>query len=142
MDSPPETPGTAEPPPDLRRRRTVGLVIWAVVFAVFVGFVGIPTSDPLVAFGWLWLATIAWRSDQPWRKHLLFLRDWLPVVALLEIYNVSRGVADDLFAPHVTPMIRRRRVDVRLVHRRQDPDDLASAAPLPARPRAVVGSGR
>jgi membrane-associated phospholipid phosphatase len=110
VDSPPESPAEfpesgAEPPPDLRKRRTAGLAIWAVVFAVFVGLVGIPTSDPLAAFFWLWLATIAWRSDQPWRKHLLFLRDWLPVVALLEIYNVTRGAADNLFPPHVTPMI-------------------------------------
>jgi membrane-associated phospholipid phosphatase len=106
LDAPPSSDTEAEPPPDLRRRRIIGLAIWAVAFALFVSVVGIPTSDPLEAFGWLWLATIAWRSDQPWRKHLLFLRDWLPVVALLEIYNVTRGSADNLFAAHYTPMIR------------------------------------
>ncbi|WP_433307783.1 phosphatase PAP2 family protein [Actinoplanes sp. CA-030573] len=81
------------------------MLIWAAAFAVFVAVVGVPTSDPLVAFGWLWLATIAWRNYQPWRSHLLFLRDWLPVVLLLVFYNVSRGSADKLFAPHVLPMI-------------------------------------
>jgi hypothetical protein len=80
--------------------------IWTLAFGMFVWFIGVPTSDPLVAFGWLWLATIAWRSHLPWRQHLLFLRDWLPVALLLVLYNVSRGAADNLFAPHVTPMIR------------------------------------
>lgn len=104
LDAPPSS-GTAEPPPDLRKRRVIGLVIWAVAFVAFVALVGIPTSDPLEAFGWLWLATIAWRNYQPWREHLKFLRDWLPVVVLLEIYNITRGSADNFFAPHYTPMI-------------------------------------
>ena len=82
------------------------MLIWAVLFAVGTYFIGVPTSDPLIAFGWLWLATIAWRSDLPWRQHLLFLRDWLPIALLLVAYNVSRAWADDLFAPHVTELIR------------------------------------
>ncbi|GAA4591754.1 phosphatase PAP2 family protein [Actinoplanes octamycinicus] len=81
------------------------MLVWGVVFAVGVYFVGVPTSDPLIAFGWLWLATIAWRNDQPWRTHLRFLRDWLPIALLLVVYNVSRSWADDFFAPHVTPLI-------------------------------------
>ena len=81
------------------------MLIWAVLFAAGTYFIGVPTSDPLIAFGWLWLATIAWRSDLPWRQHLLFLRDWLPIALLLVIYNISRAWADDLFAPHVTELI-------------------------------------
>ncbi len=102
--TPPETPA-APITPDRRRRRVIGMSIFGVVFGVFVSLVGVPTSDPLGAFGLLWLATIAWRNDLPWKQHLLFLRDWLPVVLLLELYNVTRGAADRLFAPHVTPMI-------------------------------------
>ena len=81
--------------------------IWTVVFAVGVYFVGVPTSDPLIAFGWLWLATIAWNNWLPVRRHLLFLRDWLPICMLLIIYNISRGVAysQSLFAPHVHELI-------------------------------------
>jgi PAP2 superfamily len=101
--SPP--PVHEEAQPDRRRRRIIGMLIWAVCFAVGTYFVGVPTSDPLIAFGWLWLATIAWRSDLPWREHLRFLRDWLPIALLLVAYNISRGYADGLFAPHVTPLI-------------------------------------
>ncbi|WP_442875186.1 phosphatase PAP2 family protein [Actinoplanes sp. NBC_00393] len=104
METPPETPATP-PPPELRKRRIIGMLIWAVVFAVGVYFVGVPTSDPLIAFGWLWLATIAWRNYEPWRTHLRFLRDWLPICLLLVIYNVSRGFADRFFEPHVTELI-------------------------------------
>src|SRR3954469_13517251 len=100
----PETP-PASIPADRRKRRIIGMLIWSVVFALGVWLTGVPTSDPLIAFGWLWLATIAWRNHLPWRQHFLFLRDWLPIALLLVIYNISRGFADDLFAPHVTPMI-------------------------------------
>lgn len=81
------------------------MLIWAALFAVGTYFIGVPTSDPLIAFGWLWLATIAWRSERPWRAHLLFLRDWLPISLLLVVYNISRGYADKLFEPHVTELI-------------------------------------
>jgi membrane-associated phospholipid phosphatase len=101
--SPP--PVHEEAQPDRRKRRIIGMVIWAVLFAVGTYFIGVPTSDPLIAFGWLWLATIAWRSELPWRQHLLFLRDWLPIALLLVVYNISRGYADDLFQPHVTELI-------------------------------------
>ncbi len=103
LETPPETPATA--PPELRKRRIVGMAVWAVVFAAGVSVIGMPTSDPLIAFGWLWLATIAWRNDRPWRTHLRFLRDWLPICFLLEVYNISRGYADRFFAPHVTELI-------------------------------------
>jgi hypothetical protein len=102
--APQETPPPA-PPVYRRKRRIVGMLVWAAVFAIGVYFVGVPTSDPLIAFGWLWLATIAWRSDLPWRQHLLFLRDWLPISLLLVVYNISRGYADRLFAPHVTELV-------------------------------------
>ncbi len=81
------------------------MTIWTVLFAVGTYFIGVPTSDPLIAFGWLWLATIAWRSELPWREHLRFLRDWLPISLLLVVYNISRGYADNLFAPHVDELI-------------------------------------
>jgi hypothetical protein len=104
LETPPETPASP-PPPDIRKRRVLGMLVWAVIFSVGVYFVGVPTSDPLIAFGWLWLATVAWRNHEPWRTHLRFLRDWLPICLLLVLYNVSRGYADRLFEPHVTELI-------------------------------------
>ena len=99
------TPPTPPPPAGRRRRRVIGMSVWAVAFAVGVYFIGVPTSDPLLPFFWLWTATIAWRNDLPWRRHLAFLRDWLPVVLLLFVYNISRGYADRFGEPHVTELI-------------------------------------
>jgi membrane-associated phospholipid phosphatase len=82
------------------------MTIWAVAFAVGVYLIGVPTSDPLLPFFWLWTATIAWRSELPWRRHLAFLRDWAPVVVLLLVYNLSRGVADNFGRVHDIELVR------------------------------------
>jgi PAP2 superfamily protein len=93
-----------EDEPGTRRNRKWALAVWAVLFvAGFLAF-GLPT-DPAYAFLWLWGLTIAWRIDRPWRSHLLFARDWIPVVVLLSIYNLSRGFADGIGEPHVTELI-------------------------------------
>ncbi|MEO3923157.1 phosphatase PAP2 family protein [Micromonosporaceae bacterium B7E4] len=102
-DTPPvPPPGPAAP--DGRRRRFVAMSIWAVAFVAAWLLIGLPT-DPLYAFAWLWAATIAWRSDRPWRTHLGFARDWLPVVVLLALYNLSRGFADNGATPHAYELI-------------------------------------
>src|SRR3712207_5983332 len=104
------TPPTADAGPPVPaggsvRRRVVAMSLWAVAFVLGVRFVGVPTSDPLLPFFWLWTATIAWRSELPWRRHLAFLRDWLPIVLLLAVYNLSRGYADEFGDPYVTELI-------------------------------------
>ncbi|MBT8227844.1 MAG: phosphatase PAP2 family protein [Dactylosporangium sp.] len=76
-----------------------------LAFALFWRFIGLPT-DIIAALGWLWLATICWRIGRPFRDHLAFLRDWLPVAAVLSIYDVSRGFADNGAQPHLHEMIR------------------------------------
>lgn len=98
-------PAAPRPPTVNRRRRVIGVSIWAVAFAISAYFLGVPTSDPVLPFAWLWAATIAWRSELPWRRHLAFLRDWVPVVLMLMVYNISRGFADGLSDPHVTELI-------------------------------------
>lgn len=80
------------------------MTIWAVAFLLGLFLIGLPT-DPLYAFFWLWAATVAWRIGQPWRQHLNFARDWLPVVILLVAYNFSRGFADNDAEPHVRELI-------------------------------------
>ena len=85
-------------------RRIIAMSVWAAVFTAGCFLVGLPT-DPVYAFVWLWLATIAWNSHQPWRSHVRFARDWSPLVVLLVIYNLSRGYADNGATPHVHEMI-------------------------------------
>ncbi|MPZ29129.1 MAG: phosphatase PAP2 family protein [Micromonosporaceae bacterium] len=100
-----QTGGPPEPLAGRRRvrRRLIGLSIWAAGFVAGWVTIGLPT-EPVYLFGWLWAATIAWRSDAPWRVHLRFVRDWAPVVVLLVGYNLSRGFADTA-DPHVTELI-------------------------------------
>jgi hypothetical protein len=74
------------------------------MFLAFWLIIGLPT-DIIAALGWLWLATVCWRADRPFRDHLSFLRDWLPLVLLLSAYDLSRGVADNGSQPHVQEMI-------------------------------------
>ncbi|MGW4467130.1 phosphatase PAP2 family protein [Micromonospora sp. NPDC004704] len=104
---PPGSPAGSAPErtaAELRLRRAGAMAVWIVAFVAGWLLIGLPT-DPLYAFFWLWAATVAWRIHLPWRQHLVFARDWLPVVILLAIYNVSRGFADDYFDPHVTELI-------------------------------------
>jgi membrane-associated phospholipid phosphatase len=86
-----------------RRQRIIAMTVWAIVFTAGCFVLGVPT-DSVLAFGWLWLATIAWNYRQPWRSHLRFLRDWAPIIVLLVVYNLSRGYADNN-SPHVHALI-------------------------------------
>lgn len=98
-------PAPPSPPSTSGQRRLVGMLVWAAAFAVGVYVLGVPTSDPLLPFFWLWTATIAWRNELPWRQHLAFLRDWLPVVLLLLVYNLSRGSADNFAPVHAVQLV-------------------------------------
>ncbi|HEV7898751.1 MAG TPA: phosphatase PAP2 family protein [Planosporangium sp.] len=79
--------------------------VWAVAFTGWWLLLGLPLTDPILTFLWLWAATIAWRIDRPWRVHLRFGRDWVAVVVLLQIYNLSRGFADQGVVPHAMEMV-------------------------------------
>ena len=67
------------------RTRIAALVMYAVALLVWVRAFGVP-SDTVQIFLWLWLATIAWNIEAPWRYHLGFLRDWWALVAGLVVY--------------------------------------------------------
>lgn len=104
---PPEPEPAADPRSRVRAllgQRRVAVALFAVAFAIYWYYVGLPT-DPMLAALWLWLGTIAWSSDRPWRQHLGFARDWVPIVIMLTAYDYSRGLADNNVAPHVTEMI-------------------------------------
>jgi len=101
-----ETEQAAPPPLGLpakttgtpRRHRLAAFGAYFLIFLIYWKVVGLPT-DPIQIFLWLWAAEIAWNVDEPWRTHLGFLRDWWLLVALLVIYNYSRGIADNLGVP-------------------------------------------
>ncbi len=103
----PDVPPAASGPDGagrLRRNRVIAMAVWAGAFAIGWKFIGLPT-DPVVTFVWLWAATIAWNNDRPLRSHLGFARDWVPIVIVLVLYNISRGYADNGAVPHALEMI-------------------------------------
>jgi hypothetical protein len=83
----------------LRRLLSAGLL------AVFVGTclaVGLPT-DRLVLLGWVISALAVQSLGRGWVALVRLLADWIPLGALLMLYDLSRGVADGLgVAVHVT----------------------------------------
>lgn len=104
-DTAPAATGPSGPSgPGGRPSRVVAMSVYATAFLAWWFLVGLPT-DWMVALLWLWAGTVAWNPHLPLRAHLGFVRDWLPVLALLVLYDFSRGLADDLQAPHVTEMI-------------------------------------
>jgi len=99
--------GTTPPGRATRHRvRVVSMLVYAVLLATWSKLLGIP-NDTVQVFVWLWLGTIAWHIEAPWRYHLRFPRDWsLPMVGLI-IYFYSRGLTDELGLPvHFTMPIR------------------------------------
>ena len=92
VPAPPTTPRTGLP---LRR------LAWVVVVAAFVGsaFVtGLPT-DRVVLLGWVVAALAVHAVVDGWRRLVRLLADWLPLVAVLVLYDASRGWADGFGIP-------------------------------------------
>src|SRR4051794_8223055 len=83
----------------LRRLLTVGLLAAFVATCVLTG---LPT-DRLVLLSWV-LAVLALQSvGRGWAGLVRLLVDWVPLIAVLMLYDVSRGMADGLGIPvHVT----------------------------------------
>jgi membrane-associated phospholipid phosphatase len=87
--------------------RVASMLTYVVALTWWVTVMGIP-KQALPAIAWIWLATIAWNIQAPWRAHLAFLRDWSIPLAVLMVYLYSRGIADDLgfVSVHVTAPIK------------------------------------
>lgn len=87
------------------RARLLACLAFASALGVWIYLIGVPT-DAVQIFAWLWLATIAWNIEAPWRTHLQFVKDWwVPLVVLL-IYLYSRGFSDEFQAVvHITEPI-------------------------------------
>jgi hypothetical protein len=100
---PPDGPDAPRPVDPRRRARAMGL--WLAGFVAWWVLLGLPATDPILAFCWLWAATVAWNVHRPWRDHLRFAQDWVPVVVLLVLYNLTRSFADEGRTPHVLELI-------------------------------------
>jgi hypothetical protein len=83
----------------LRRLLSAGLL------AVFLGTclaTGLPT-DRLVLLGWVLAALAVQSAGRGWLALMRLLADWVPLVLLLMLYDLSRGMVDGLgMAVHVT----------------------------------------
>jgi hypothetical protein len=99
--APTVTPGA----PRAERHRVLRRVLSAGLLAVFVATclaTGLPT-DRLVLLGWV-LAGLALQSlGRGWGRLVRLLVDWVPLIAVLMLYDASRGMADGLgIEVHVT----------------------------------------
>jgi hypothetical protein len=99
------TPPVTPPAEETVRHRVLRRLLTAGLVAVFVAICladGLPT-DRLVLLGWV-LAALALQSlGRGWRALVRLLADWIPLVALLLLYDLSRGLADGLGLPvHVS----------------------------------------
>ncbi len=76
----------------------VVLILWSTVY-------GIPTQRELVVL-WICGALALASLGRPPREILQIVVDWLPIVAVLAVYDVTRGAADSLgIGIHTTTMI-------------------------------------
>jgi hypothetical protein len=92
VPAPMSTPRTALP---LRR------LAWVAVVVAFVGsasVTGLPT-DRVVLLGWVVAALAVHAVVDGWRRLVRLLADWLPLVAVLVVYDASRGWADGFGIP-------------------------------------------
>jgi membrane-associated phospholipid phosphatase len=101
---------TAEPAADFRFPhwgvvRRCALVLYFVALVVWSGRYGIPVQRELV-IAWTCGALVCASLGRPPRQVLQLVRDWLPIVAVLCVYDFTRGAADSLgVGVHVHPMI-------------------------------------
>jgi membrane-associated phospholipid phosphatase len=81
-------------------------VAWAVLSAVMIATVGVPTSHDLV-FAWLGLGMATFAITDLRRKVPRFVVEWLPFMGVLFVYDRLRGYADGaLVHPREVPQIK------------------------------------
>jgi hypothetical protein len=97
-------PPAPNPPADLvpaRVRVVLPRVLWAGLVAAFAATcwsTGLPT-DRVVLLGWVLAGLFVHAAARGWRPVGRLLADWLPLAAVLLVYDASRGLADGLGMP-------------------------------------------
>jgi membrane-associated phospholipid phosphatase len=85
--------------------RRCALVLYAVAFVLWSATYGIPVQRELV-IAWTCGALAVVSIGRPPRQILQLVVDWLPIVLVLSVYDVTRGAADSFgIGVHVHPMI-------------------------------------
>lgn len=88
-------PGTAAPTGRWRVLRAAAVTVWAIAFVAFCLRDGVP-FDRANQTIWILTGLLAVSVGRPWRAAGRILLDWLPFVALLYLYDYSRGLAEGL----------------------------------------------
>lgn len=87
------------------RLRQVALGLYLFVLVLWIAAHGIPTQRELVVL-WICGALACASIGRPPREILQLVIDWLPIVAVLWAYDLTRGAADSLgIGVHYHPMI-------------------------------------
>jgi membrane-associated phospholipid phosphatase len=93
------TPSAPVADPDRWRVTRRNLVIlWCVGLLIFIVRRGVPFERTIQTL-WILLGLYAVNFGRPWRSQLRILVDWLPFVAFLMLYDITRGFADVLGRP-------------------------------------------
>src|SRR5207302_7232066 len=72
--------------------RRVVLGLYFISFGVWSAYFGIPGDDQVVV-AWVCGALACASVGRPWRKVFRLVRDWLPWMIMLTVYDFTRGAA-------------------------------------------------
>jgi len=78
--------------------RNAARVAYLVALAVTTATLGLPT-DRIYQAAWIVVGIVAFAIDRPLTDHVRVVVDWLPLVVALVVYDLSRGIANQLGMP-------------------------------------------
>ncbi len=85
--------------------RTGGLAAYSLVVVWFIDTRGVP-FDRETVLAWVCGCLVLVNLGRPWRQSVQVVIDWLPFLAVMLIYDLVRGAADEAGAPvHFTPQL-------------------------------------
>lgn len=78
--------------------RNAARVAYLVALAVTTVTLGLPT-DRIYQAAWIVVGIVAFAIDRPLTDHVRVVADWLPLVGALVVYDLTRGIANQLGMP-------------------------------------------
>jgi hypothetical protein len=106
---PPIAPRPLPPPPGASRLpwpmvRAVALVVYAAVLVWAIDQRGIPFEREAVVL-WVCGGLLLVNLGRPWSQALRLVVDWLPLVAVMMVYDLVRGLGDEVGRAHFRPQL-------------------------------------